>query len=298
MKKTQKKIFGLFGLALVVAMTIFAASLPGPRVAAQSASGLIDTIVVRVIGDGPHVYFTDSIDGSSFVGSKQTVTFNYENIQTAVVTLTYNGKDGPQTYTLKTITSSGEAGSDFVNLDLSEYGYGEYVISIIGEGLEGTPAEDYAAFSYYPMDSTVEQDSPEGDPSVILDYDDKNTDINKIVINVYDENGDLVKGLSPITVMPGNKNVSLPFAENNLPTGKYRIEVIAYNKDNISIYHSSETINYQAPDEDMAVPNTGSLFGSLNVSQSDYLVTGLLIFFIAGIGGIAFILKDKRNSKR
>ena len=50
-------------------------------------------------------------------------------------------------------------------------------------------------------------------------------------------------------------------------------------------------------DEDIVVPNTGGLFESLNISQSDYLITGLIIFFVVGVGGAIFIAKSK-NYKR
>ncbi len=305
MRKTQKKVFGLFGLILVAAMTVFAASLPSPSVAANS-SGVVDTVIIRVVGEQPNVYFVDPTDGSSFINANQTVDFNYENISTAVISLTYDDGTTTQTYTLDTIDTTGQTGGS-LNIDLSTYGYGEFTLSIVGEGYGGATDTDVISFSYYPFTAEAEKDTTTGNPKVILNYDDGNTDIDKIVINIYDEDGNLVESVSPVTVIPNDKDALLPFAENNLPAGKYKFEITAYNEDGEPLYKPYEIIyNYEpkaepTPDEeeeeDMIVPNTGGLFEVTNISQSDYLATGLIVFLITGVGGAIFIAKRK-DSKR
>ena len=55
MKKTHKKILGLFGLVLVVAVTVFAAFLPAPKTQAVDTTTVTDTISVRVVGSTPVV---------------------------------------------------------------------------------------------------------------------------------------------------------------------------------------------------------------------------------------------------
>lgn len=301
MRKTQKKILGLFGLFLVAAMTVFAASLPSPNALAET-TGVVDTIVIRVIGDSPNVYFIDPPSGS-FVEPNQTFSFNYEKIEEARISMTHNGTP----YSLGTITTSEDSGIWPININLSDYGYGEYTITVVGEGYGGVTDPDTISFSYYPITSTVEQNAENGDPTVILNYDDNNIDIDRIVINVYDEYGNLVGALSPVTVIPDNKNVLLPFAEKNIPAGKYTIATTAYNAGGDPLYQAYDTIFTYKPDvqpapddeedEDIVVPNTGGLFESLNISQSDYLITGLIIFFVVGVGGAIFIAKSK-NYKR
>lgn len=312
MRKTQKEIFGLFGLILVAAMTVFAASLPSPNAAAEG-SGVVDTVIIRVVGSQPNVYFTSPDNESSFVGPNQIISYNFENIKSAVLTMTYfDGTTTYPPYTLDTMTDiTDQSGTGTYNIDLSSYGYGEYTINVTGEGPGGVEDFDVITFSYYPITATVEQEEENGDPSVILEYDDNNTDIDRIEINVYDEDGNLVSALSPTTVLPDDKNVLLPFAENNIPAGQYRIETTAYDVNGDPLYssygiiHTYEPKVTPAPDEggdeeeeeDMVVPNTGGLFETMNISQSDYLITGLMIFFITGIGGAIFIAKS-RNSKR
>ena len=63
------------------------------------------------------------------------------------------------------------------------------------------------------------------------------------------------------------------------------------------------TGNEPAPeeDEDIVVPSTadtGGLFKNLNISRTDYLVTGIGLFLVVGIGSIVFISKHNRSNKR
>ena len=46
------------------------------------------------------------------------------------------------------------------------------------------------------------------------------------------------------------------------------------------------------------VPDTGGVLGNLKIAKSDYLITGLMIFFLAGVSGIYFVAKDRKKSKR
>ena len=46
---------------------------------------------------------------------------------------------------------------------------------------------------------------------------------------------------------------------------------------------------------DVDVPDTGGLFAGLNISKSDYLITGLAIFFLTGITGLFFIIRKKNK---
>ena len=188
-----------------------------------------------------------------------------------------------------------------IDINASDYGYGDYIITVRGTGMDGVYDEEFVAFSYYPVYAEATEDDEVGGYVVDLEYsaDDGSTEelgeVAEIVINVYDGNGNLVEGLSPITVTPPTNKVELPFDDYGLDSGTYTISISAYNRDGEELYKAFEIkVDYEA----IPVPDTGGLFQNLNISKTDYLVTGLLIFAVVGIGGIIFINKRSKRSAR
>ncbi len=293
MKRTHKRILGFFGLTLVAITTVFAASLPTPE--ANAVTTLTDTISVRVVGAVPDVNLISPEPGSEMVSPSQTIAFDYENVETVTITLKYTDVDGNEyEYILQTYDTDYEAGSITYNLDLSEanYGYGEYVVTISGDGFDGVKDEDSLSFSYYPVVAESREDEDTGLIYVDLEYEgDDGTgtgEVAKIEINVYDEDGNLVTPLSPITVTPPETSVEIPFSDYDLPSGTYKIEVVAYDDEDNELYRAYTLyIVYEA----IPVPDTGALFKNLNIAQADYLITGLIAFFAFGLFGIFFIAK-------
>jgi hypothetical protein len=125
-------------------------------------------------------------------------------------------------------------------------------------------------------------------------------DIDTLVIDVYDEKGNLMTPLSPIKVKRGTTVVELPLEEYNTPEGKYTIRTTAYDAEGVALYKPYDMIlNYTIHRTSPDVPNTGAMtFGKLNISKTDYLVTGLIIFSIVGVGGIYLITHNKRSRKK
>lgn len=300
MKRTHKRILGFFGLTLVAITTVFAASLPTPE--ANAVTTLTDTISVRVVGAVPDVNLISPEPGSEMVSPSQTIAFDYENVETVTITLKYTDVDGNEyEYILQTYDTDYEAGSITYNLDLSEanYGYGEYVVTISGDGFDGVKDEDSLSFSYYPVVAESREDEDTGLIYVDLEYEgDDGTgtgEVAKIEINVYDEDGNLVTPLSPITVTPPETSVEIPFSDYDLPSGTYKIEVVAYDDEDNELYRAYTLyIVYEA----IPVPDTGALFKNLNIAQADYLITGLIAFFAFGLFGIFFIAKKQKKSSR
>ncbi|MBR0479758.1 hypothetical protein IJJ49_00620 [Candidatus Saccharibacteria bacterium] len=300
MKRTHKRILGFFGLTLVAITTVFAASLPTPE--ANAVTTLTDTISVRVVGAVPDVNLISPEPGSEMVSPSQTIAFDYENVETVTITLKYTDVDGNEyEYILQTYDTDYEAGSITYNLDLSEanYGYGEYVVTISGDGFDGVKDEDSLSFSYYPIVAESREDEDTGLIYVDLEYEgDDGTgtgEVAKIEINVYDEDGNLVTPLSPITVTPPETSVEIPFSDYDLPSGTYKIEVVAYDDEDNELYRAYTLyIVYEA----IPVPDTGALFKNLNIAQADYLITGLIAFFAFGLFGIFFIAKKQKKSSR
>lgn len=303
MKKTKKRVLGLLGLVLVIITTIFAAFLPGPEASAEgSITSVTDTISVRVVGSVPDILNVKPINGSVFIYPDQDLSFDYENVEYLTITIRYTDKDDVEHIIPLLEKDDPESFVDYIPgsystpLDLlaEDYGYGEYRVEIVGIGFNDVKDFETVEFALYPVVGEANE-ADDGKVYLDLQYDTENENINTIGINIYDENGNLVNVLSPITVNAPDMRIELPFAENNLPTGNYRIEITAYNAEGKALYKPYTTYYYY---EMIPVPNTGALFSNLNISRTDYLVTGLMIFFLAAILGIVFIVKGRSNKSR
>lgn len=303
MKKTKKRVLGLLGLVLVIVTTIFAAFLPGPEASAEGGiTSVTDTISVRVVGSVPDILNVKPINGSVFIYPDQDLSFDYENVEYLTITIRYTDKDDVEHIIPLLEKDDPESFVDYIPgsystpLDLlaEDYGYGEYRVEIVGIGFNDVKDFETVEFALYPVVGEANE-ADDGKVYLDLQYDTENENINTIGINIYDENGNLVNVLSPITVNTPDMRVELPFAENNLPTGNYRIEITAYNAKGEALYKPYITYYYY---EMIPVPNTGALFSNLNISRTDYLVTGLIIFFLAAILGIVFITKGRSNKSR
>lgn len=300
MKKTQKKVLGLFGLGLVVATTVFAATLPGPE--AQATSSITDTIIVRVIGEGPEVN-VDGTEDETFINPEKSFPYDYAGVDSVVIKLEFKGKDDttPQTFVLDTISGIDFVpGSGTIDINLDDYGYGEFKLIVEGYGNDGDFDSDIIDFTYIPLTATIGPNDDDGDATLTLDYDDDDDKIHSIGIVLIDENGNEVKPLSPITVFPHTKDVNIPFETGDLPAGKYTILITAYNENGDALYKPYTVYYVYSPEEvtPTVVPNTGSAQNGLNISQSDYLATGLIIFLTVGIGGAVFVMKGKKDQKK
>ena len=303
MKKTKKRFLGLLGLALVIITTIFAAFLPNPEASAEGGiTSVTDTISVRVVGSVPDILNIKPVSGSVFIYPDQDLSFDYENVEYLTITIYYTDKDDVEHVIPLLEKDDPESFVNYIpgtystSLDLlaEDYGYGEYRVEIVGIGFNDIKDFETIEFAFYPVVGEANE-AEDGKVYLDLQYDTENENINTIGINIYDENGNLVNTLSPITVNSPDMRVELPFAENNLPTGNYRIEITAYNAEGEALYKPYITYYYY---EMIPVPNTGTLFSNLNISRADYLVTGLIIFFVAAILGIVFVTKGKNSKSR
>lgn len=305
MKKAHKQVLGVLGLVFVAAITIFAITLPSPS--ASATTSVTDTIQVRVVGSVPSVEILGINNGEVILSPEQDFSVRYENSETVTVSLSYTGMDGiAHEYPIDTINANFNAGEANFSIWAADYGYGNFVINIKGLGADGVSDEDQIIFHYLPLTADATWNENEGGYDVEIDYnaEDGSTgeigDVASVVINVYDENGNPVKidGF-PMTVIPPTKDIFIPFEDADLPSGKYIIEISSYNGTGELLYNPYIiTVDYKAP-EPVTPPNTGELFQNLNISKTDYLVTGLIIFAIVGVSGAVFVNKrDKKGSKR
>ena len=339
MKKTQKKVFGIFALAFVVAMTIFAAFLPAPRTQAVSVN---DVITVRVIGAVPMVETTGIESGSTITSPLHTTTTTYENIDSLTAAIKYTGTDGnehiislidtnvnyaPGQLIINTNYETGTYDYSYVYYDDNEtpqtitgqgqlpyFGFGDYILMVSGRGYDGATDNGDISFAYLPVSADVSSEDNSGTVKIDLDYDPDTEaggtgEVSELIVNIYDKDGNLVAG-SPITVIAPEKNIEIPFSDYGLSSGDYTLEVFAYNRNGevlsdkpfvthfTYIYDDGRNKEEEEGSPSIVVPNTGGIIGGLNISRMDYLASGLLVFFIAGIGGVIFIIKRGKSSKR
>jgi hypothetical protein len=231
------------------------------------------------------------------VTPNQTISYIYENVKTVTITIEYTDLDGnTHTQTLDTIDADYQVGSGSINLNLAGpgFGYGDYVVTIAGEHESALGDEDSIQFSFYPVTGTVAENENDDNATATLDYDDTNTDIERIEIIVKDADGNPVPELPTITVAPTDKTATIPFGDNHAPAGKYKIEIIAYDANG----EMSEPYVVDYEYSPTKAPNTGGLLAGLNISKADYLATGLIAFFVAGVAGLIVIIRSSKNQKR
>ena len=308
MRKTKKQILGFLGLGVVVAMTAVAIALPSPR--ASAAGSMTDTITVRVVGETPDVSISGIESGSEFLDAEKDITVSYENVGSVKVVLEYTDTEGNVHETvLMDETTDFEPGQRDFHLDLRgpQYGYGDYVIKVTGTGNDGVKDEDAIEFTRIPFTAEIEEEKENGDQVVNLDYcpDDQPStsegEIEKFIVTVYDKDGNVVDSIGSIIVQSPEKTVTIPFGKNNVPDGEYTIEIVAVDSNGVELskkYLTTKVGEEPIPVPDTSAPDTGRLFNNLNISQSDFLITGLMIFFLVGICGIVFISKRGKNSRR
>ncbi len=199
------------------------------------------------------------------------------------------------------LPSVGASAAKIVEINASDYGYGRYVVTARGVGEQGVYDEDSVVFYYLPVAVQAEETEDEN-VKLTLDYvadtgeDETNGNVSSIVIRVYDENGNEITKLSPVTVEPPTTTVTLPFSDYDLPAGKYRFEVTAYDRDGEVIYQPYEFWFDYTVEEDILVPDTGNFFEQLNISRGDYLITGLIVFISVALAGTLIITKTSKKA--
>lgn len=101
-----------------------------------------------------------------------------------------------------------------------------------------------------------------------------------------------------VTEHTGSDSISINLDDFGTIGDNFTITVTAYSEDSfgedsVTIYYIEEE-QPEEPEEPIDVPNTGGFFGTLNISKTDYLITGLIAFFVLS-GGILVFLKKSKN---
>jgi len=289
MKKTHKQIFGFAGLALVVAVTAFAATLPSPGASAAQNS-ITDTLQVRVVGSVPDVNFIAPEGNTTVSVPNQELKISYENVKEAVISLNYTNKNGTL-YTIQnfaTLDLDYQAGESTIPADLSHYGYGTFEFIVNGFGYDGVPDTDAIKITYIPVQGEIEE-GDDGSVNVELEYDEN--EVGRIEIDVFPEGEN--DPVYETTVTPPTDSVEIPFDEFAKETGDYEIKISTYDKNGNLLYTTTLTYYYEV----VPVPDTGAFFQNLDISKEDYLITGLMVFFVIAIVAFGVVAKSRKTRK-
>lgn len=257
-------------------------------------------------------------DGNSYTFN--AITDLPTNFAEGELNLTINFETGEFSYTYDYLDAAGNPQQGTGAGRLDHYGYGEYTFNFSGEGPYGDPVEGSGSVGFQAVDTDVTTNDETGEVTIDLDYNGDssgtqgNNPVDEIVIEIFDENGNPVTPLSPIRIAAPVDQITFNPEEYGMEAGTYTIKVTAYDAAGNQMGKTYEKTFYypgkqggggsgggESDDSDKKrkVPNTGGLFGGTNISQTDFLVTGLIVFFIVGVGGIAFIArKGKKTSKR
>lgn len=331
MRKTKKQLLGLVCLAAVALMTAFAISLPAPDAAAAEDDEAVATsennaqVQVTVFEDkSASVRIQSPRNGEEFTTNVIPVSILYTKAKKLEISYV-DGKGNPQVQTYEVPESEFEQGIYNTQIVLDDYINDPTTLKVTLYGNNGTTLEDYVQFTYRAIAVSEGTTDPEtGNPSFDVTISD---DVDHIQIQVYNEKtGDPVfidkegkdtpllitrdkinldTGEVEITLPDGstfmgkydavtNKiNIEFPFDKLKLSEGTYRAIFIAYDVNDKIISMNQSTFTYKPTTPKL--PDTGSIFNNLNISQADYLVTGLIAFGLAA--GFAMLLIFRRNHR-
>ena len=299
MKKHTKKILGLCGLGAVVATTALAVAMPNnPEALATTGTKVSDTIQVRVVGPEVEATITSPTNGVELVTPNQEIAFDYANAHTITADLEYTNINGFTTNVYHVVLEKNyEAGSYSKMLNLDNYGYGHYKLSVVSEGLGGETDRDSVAFKYLPMTGTAAQIGTTEAVKVDLNYDtSEGSPVKAIRLDVYLHG--IYAGKSVWVTAP-DTTVNIDFTR--MLSGNYTIVATAYGASGLPLFAQYFIpLAYQSPLSPIPVPNTGSntgIFEDSNISQTDYLITGLIIFGIVAVAGIVFMMRNDKRRK-
>ena len=297
MKKTHKRMLGFFGLSLVAMMTVVAATMPTPGVVALESPSVTDTLTVIVVGNSPYGDIESPQNNAVVTNPSQNLTVNYGKVKEITVYLKYIDEDGQTTGDHIFFHQDGldpdVPGTINQNLPLGAggNGYGRYIISVEGVDEDDNVIPlDQIAIEYLPIKAEAVQNEDDGMVDLrITDYQD---DVESI--DVY------LEGVKIATIPKANLDKVTKLNFEDKESGTYELELKARYADG-SVVDVPESVEVEfdsmfVPHTD--VPDTGRFFQNLNISKEDYLVTGLIMFFVLGIVAFGIVTSNRRGTNK
>lgn len=325
MQRRKKQLLGLAGLVLVGVVTVIACTLPSPGASAVDNADETGGVGIQVtVGGNPPVQSnplvkvatinnetTDREVGDVIVTTDRVITVRvaYRNSDTVLVRLKNDSGEIASakcsgvsfSSTEQYCTVQMEVDGKYLNQNVTE---GDRLsVNVVGERLStGTVDEDTYSFIYRSayIYTKNESDQTTKDPVI---YAVANSDVKYAMILLYGPDGKQVTLKEPLELSAENfKNgaykITLPFKENGLAPGKYKVVMMAYNTDKPSEdgLVSVSTLELVYDPEGVLPPDTGSrVLGDLNISRADYILTGLVAFGLVTMFAVFLIVRRNKR---
>ena len=84
-------------------------------------------------------------------------------------------------------------------------------------------------------------------------------------------------------------------------SGTYNVTFVARDENGNQLYTPTQNPLRYTKEEDIPVPgtaDTGHFFQNLNISKEDYIITGLIVFFVFGIVAFGIVARGNNNRSR
>ncbi|MBQ3469625.1 hypothetical protein IJH16_01480 [Candidatus Saccharibacteria bacterium] len=303
MRKQKKQLLGFAGLALVAGMTVFACNLPTNAV---STTGGDADVYVRVYSHTFETRIEAPLDGQVFTDNIVSFAELHSKANNVKYYLTHVGENGysDETFELTEYEVSGVEvdGRTEFNLNLDTYGgFGTYIFKSVITSSTGRTQEDSVKFRFeaiYSPDEEIVSDPSKDTIDVDVYY---SAGVKLITFEIQDKNGNRVSRvfghIASSQTSSGRDMVALNIGNLGIESGEYVIVIKGY--DNLDqtgnpIGTDSVKLIYTAPDSPN-VPNTGSLLAALNISSSDFLVTGIIGFIAISVISLFVIKRANRK---
>lgn len=302
--KKHAKIFGSIGAAalaisfgaLTTASDVSAVNPTGPSPASADV-----TVELIVTGNVPGVTIESPVDEAEYIGLNIPVRTVYTDTTRLVYTLTYVAPDETRTdYVLPDIyvADYGTAsGINEITINVAEYGgkYGNYILSSRADGAGSTT--DSVSLKLSALDFVVKgAEEKTNNPIITIT---SGSNVSEALVQVLDKDGNVVftRPLDVTLDEDGETDVTLPLTSYGVPTDDYTVVITPYDASgNIVDVNRTGIVRYTAPDVP-DVPDTGSFFGSIGLSRSDLVSTGIALLAVSVVFGILIVAKKNRDSK-
>ncbi|MCL1839626.1 hypothetical protein FWF89_01310 [Candidatus Saccharibacteria bacterium] len=289
----------MFGLALVVAITVIASGIPPAHQENVSAAPKSTDIMVgvEITAENSYVEIIEPSYGTIFYdGNTNVAIFDYDNVSSLTAWLTL--PDG------STIEIPLVIGGGSITLDLGPYliEYGTYTLEVTGYDLVSDPIPgDATSFNFHAITvgPTIGSDGKPVDSTVRVHFGPAVCRLNVQVFPEGDTEGEplieyFIDDISSYpTYMDGYIDIKIPGFSELDANQEYTVVVTAFDcgPEGGDPLEDGETILNGV----MGPPDTGvfTIFG-LSLGRIDYLISGLFIFIAAIVIALFFIHRNKK----
>lgn len=310
MKKTRKRIFGLIGLLVVGAMTAVAINLPSPDAAAIETDSVDVEVRVNVGEAGFYATLGEPRDGEIVTSPQLEVVTNYSASSQIDYYLYYTDSSGQEhKVPIGRFNPTDSAGVHTFMLNLDNYaGFSNYQLESVATGSSGATREDRVGFVYQAINAVFTGTSESAGPIFEVNV---NGSVEKVQVQVYDKNGkpifvDADGTEHPIIVDRAQFDkdqllLTLPFTKYGITDGEYAAVFVAYNANDdiigVDTVDFTYKINSDGSNSGSAdtpdVPDTGMSGNALNISRSDFIISGIILFGLVSSFAVYLIVRKK-----